>query len=408
MLPFLPFFSLRLPSYALFIFLGTLAGLILFFLRLPRAHRKPAVSLVVCIALGALTGAKLLYLLTMPKGTPPAQALLFGFVFHGGLVGGMAAGLATARILRLPVPGTADCAAPCVAIGHGIGRIGCFCAGCCYGIPVSWGLIMPEALGAPHDVPLLPIQLFEAGLNLLLGLMLLCYSRKRHEPGYTAGFYCLAYAIIRFVLEFFRGDVVRGFAAGLSTGQWMSLGLAAIGLLLFARVSTMQAELTNVRLVLRLHPLSCPIPLRVTAILSRDAQNRLRLDVTAAGRRIPFPHRKRPSAQTDVSKLLHTLKPPQVRLLSVKTVVRIPNDAAATAQATGLLRAALNILCVRIRCEQGEDAPLRVHISPSFGDTPSSLHLQAALSFRTLNLLAVLWTALHTRRSKQRADEAIF
>ena len=130
MLPFLDVFSLRVPVYALFVGLGAALGLSLFLLRLPRGATKGAVRWVTAAALGALAGAKLLYLLTMPRGVPLKDALLTGFVFHGGLLGGALAGLLEARALRLNALLLMDHAAPCLAIGHGIGRVGCFFAGC--------------------------------------------------------------------------------------------------------------------------------------------------------------------------------------------------------------------------------------------------------------------------------------
>ena len=131
MLPFLDVFSLRVPVYALFVGLGAALGLSLFLLRLPRGATKGAVRWVTAAALGALAGAKLLYFITMPKGTPLSSALLTGFVFHGGLLGGALAGIAAARALRLDALLLMDHAAPCRASGHGAGRAGGACPGCC-------------------------------------------------------------------------------------------------------------------------------------------------------------------------------------------------------------------------------------------------------------------------------------
>lgn len=392
MLPFLEVFRLRVPTYALFVGLGAAVGLSLFLLHLPRGRAKGAAEWAAAAALGALAGAKLLYFITMPAGVPLKDALLTGFVFHGGLLGGALAGIAAARALRLDALLLMDHAAPCLAIGHGIGRVGCFFAGCCYGVPVRWGIVLPQALGAPHDVPLLPIQLIEAALNVALGIALLRYARKKREPGYAAGLYCLIYAVMRFVLEFFRGDEVRGAAAGLSTGQWMSLGLAAAGLWLFARVCTAEIVLENTRLTLLLRPLSCPAPLRLTAALRRGADGRLRAELALFGKRLSFPRRGkgRPGAGRA---FLRRLETPQVRLLDVRAVLRVPEDAAATAQLTGLARAGLAALCARIRTAQRDEAPLSAAAAPSFGEAPSSLHVRLKLSFRTANLICAALAA---------------
>ena len=78
MLPFLEVFRLRVPTYALFVGLGAAVGLSLFFLHLPRGRAKGAAGWAAAIALGALTGAKLLYFITMPAGVPLKDALLTG------------------------------------------------------------------------------------------------------------------------------------------------------------------------------------------------------------------------------------------------------------------------------------------------------------------------------------------
>lgn len=370
MLPFLEVFRLRMPTYALFVGLGAAVGLSLFLLHLPRGRAKGAAGWAAAVALGALAGAKLLYFITMPAGVPLKDALLTGFVFHGGLLGGALAGLAAARALHLDALLLMDHAAPCLAIGHGIGRVGCFFAGCCYGVPVRWGIVLPRALGAPHDVPLLPVQLIEAALNVTLGVALLRYARKKREPGY---------------------------AAGLSTGQWMSLGLAAAGLWLFARVCTAEIVLDDTRLTLVLRPLSCPAPLRLTAALRRGADGRLRAELALFGKRQSFPRRKkgRPGAGRA---FLRRLETPQVRLLDVRAVLRVPEDAAATAQLTGLARAGLAALCARIRTAQRDEAPLSAAAAPSFGEAPASLHVRLKLSFRTANLIRAALAA----RSKAR------
>lgn len=401
MMPFISIAFLRLPSYSLFALLGTLTGTALFLRLIPRAERKKAVMLLLIIALGALLGAKSLYLITMPSDMPLSRALLSGFVFHGGLLGGVIFGFLAAHHLHLPKLSTADCAAPCIAIGHGIGRIGCFCAGCCYGIPVRWGILMPQALGAPHDLPLLPLPLIESALNLTLGALLLHFRRKTHEPGYTAGLYCLAYALVRFVLEFFRGDAVRGFAAGLSTGQWMSLVLAAAGLFLYARVTTLHIEWHSARLTLSLHPLSFPVALPFRAVFFRDEQNLAHLALSFCGRPLPFPPRTSLRASPQLTRALHVLQTPFIRFFTLRATICIPDDAAAAAQAAGLLGATLNALCASLFHSQA--ASISIRVSPSCR-APSALHLRAQLSFRTGNLLSVLFHMLCARRVKIHAS----
>jgi phosphatidylglycerol:prolipoprotein diacylglycerol transferase len=125
---------------------------------------------------------------------------------------------------------------PSVPLAHAFGRLGCFFAGCCYGVPSAFGLEFNASELAPHGVKLLPVQLIEAGCNLLLFVLLLVLSRFCRRRGLLTGTYLAAYAVMRFVLEFFRYDAERGVFWGLSTSQWISLLLlpAAVFILCFA------------------------------------------------------------------------------------------------------------------------------------------------------------------------------
>ena len=120
---------------------------------------------------------------------------------------------------------------PCIPLGHAIGRVGCLFAGCCYGLPYNGiGAIHLNPVGITH--PVFPVQLLEAVLNLILSGCLLLYSRKK-PSGYSLLFlYLICYAVIRFLLEFLRGDQIRGLFIGLSTSQWISLLMLLSGSLL--------------------------------------------------------------------------------------------------------------------------------------------------------------------------------
>ena len=191
--PFFEVLGLRIPAYGTMVLLGALTALGIFWHRVGAQERKRALLAAGAALLGALLGAKGLYLLTGPEGLTLRERLLGGFVFYGGLAGGLAAGALAARRLRLAALPLLDAAAPAIAIGHGIGRVGCFLAGCCYGRPMDppLGIVLPEALGAPRDIPLFPVQLLEAACNLALGGFLLWFGRRRSLVGRTAGLYLL-------------------------------------------------------------------------------------------------------------------------------------------------------------------------------------------------------------------------
>ncbi len=107
-------------------------------------------------------------------------------------------------------------------------RIGCFLGGCCYGTEVSWGVVFPKGSLAPSGIPLFPSQLAESAGHLLLFFVLLGVKNKVRKKYDLIFIYTGAYALMRFVLEFFRGDGARGIWWAFSTSQWISLVLAGI------------------------------------------------------------------------------------------------------------------------------------------------------------------------------------
>lgn len=151
-----------------------------------------------------------------------------GSVFYGGLIGGLIAGKIAINRMKLPSDIATDCAAPFIAIFHGFCRVGCFFAGCCYGVEWEHGITFHDSIvESANGVPRVPVQLFEAGFEFLLGgalWLMLVYSMKTGKlKGSLIGWYLLIYPIGRFILEFWRGDEYRGFIFGLSTSQFISI-----------------------------------------------------------------------------------------------------------------------------------------------------------------------------------------
>src|SRR6266849_9454209 len=176
-------------------------------------------DLGIFIIISALIGAKLLLFITDFKTftTDPRELLTLarsGGVFYGGLILAVAVALWYIRRIGLPLWTTCDVFAPGIALGHVVGRFGCLFAGCCYGKPTTkpWGITFTDAfaaanVGTPLNQPLHPTQLYEAGAELVILLLLLATERKgRAFPGRTFWLYILLYAISRFIIEFFRGD----------------------------------------------------------------------------------------------------------------------------------------------------------------------------------------------------------
>ena len=160
-------------------------------------------------------------------------------VFYGGLIGGLIASFLYCRLFKMDVLPLLDLFAPALALAHGIGRIGCLFAGCCYGIAVEAGHVFAirypqSSLGAPPEVSLLATPLIEAILLACLGLLLVIVYLKSQKVGLSARLYLLLYPLMRFVLEFFRGDVGRGEYGPFSTSQLISIVLFFFGIVYFA------------------------------------------------------------------------------------------------------------------------------------------------------------------------------
>ena len=137
---------------------------------------------------------------------------------------------------------------PASALFMTFARTGCFMAGCCYGIEVSWGVVFPEGSLAPAGVPLFPSQLAEAAGHLLLFFLFLSVKDKLRKKRDLLILYLGGYAVMRFILEYFRGDANRGFLLGLSTSQWISLLLLLVVVIYtFRNIYTGRTQKAGVR-----------------------------------------------------------------------------------------------------------------------------------------------------------------
>jgi phosphatidylglycerol---prolipoprotein diacylglyceryl transferase len=211
--------------------------------------RTRVLDLGIYIIISALLGAKLLLLVTDWRTftSSPGELLTLvrsGGVFYGGLIVAVAVSLWYIRRVGLPLWTTCDVFAPGIALGHVIGRLGCLFAGCCYGKPTSlpWGITFTDPfaaanVGTPLNTPLHPTQLYEAGAEALILIVLLATeSRGRRFAGRTFWLYMLLYAISRFIVEIFRGDP-RGNVGVFSTSQFISVLLAPLAVAMLVYLS---------------------------------------------------------------------------------------------------------------------------------------------------------------------------
>src|SRR5690242_3626716 len=166
-------------------------------------------------ALAGIIGAKLLmFLVDLPQYLAhPGEIVSLATLRAGGdFFGGLILAIVTAAVYmirkKLPALTTMDVFAPGLALGHAIGRLGCFAAGCCYGVPtrLPWAVTFtnPDVNGAPLNVPLHPTQLYEAAAEAVIFAILFWRIRKPHQPGAIISLYLILYGTVRFMVEFVR------------------------------------------------------------------------------------------------------------------------------------------------------------------------------------------------------------
>lgn len=152
--------------------------------------------------------------------------------FYGGLIPGILFGVWFIRKKNMDLKRIGDLAGPALALGHFFGRLGCFSAGCCFGRDAngcSIGVVFPDLsqdTGVPIGKLLFPTQLMEAVLNLLNFVVLLyLYKKKRTFAGKIFAIYIFNYSLIRFFVEYFRGDHDRGYVFGGMESPFLSLSI---------------------------------------------------------------------------------------------------------------------------------------------------------------------------------------
>lgn len=150
-----------------------------------------------------------------------------GYVWYGGMVGAL--GTAVYYFWKRPHLRAwlySDAFAPAIMAGAAVGRIGCFLAGCCHGVPTTepWGVKFPQLPGPVH-----PTQLYDSAIAATLAIILLWRFGRRRFDGQNIALLLIAYPILRSLTEVFRGDADRGGLWVLSTSQLISIPLLAIG-----------------------------------------------------------------------------------------------------------------------------------------------------------------------------------
>ncbi|MBL7874400.1 MAG: prolipoprotein diacylglyceryl transferase [Cyclobacteriaceae bacterium] len=203
-------------------------------------------TLFIMLVLAGVAGGKLFVIFENPSfylSQPKKLLSGNGFVFYGSLLTAIPIMLWYFKKIKVPVLGMLDVMALVTCLVHGFGRIGCFLAGCCYGLPTESFLgvtfTSPVCQAEPLNTPLHPTQVYEAIFIfcLLIGLSFL-KSKKKFE-GQIFLLYLILYAAGRGVLELFRGDTQRGFLIEniLSNSQFIALGVISIAAYFYLRLN---------------------------------------------------------------------------------------------------------------------------------------------------------------------------
>lgn len=242
-----PYIHIVLPSYTVMAIIGSFFAVCVVYFRLDSfcvEFSSFLIALFYCI-IGGFVGSKLLFVITRIPWLLQnfsAENCLFllptsGFVYYGGLFGVIIALIIATKKdenLRRKLFGVST---PAIPLFHVFGRIGCFLAGCCYGKTMS----KPIQLGV-LELSRIPVQLIESIAELII-FMIIMIVQRRNEKVDVLKIYLILYAVIRFIDEFLRGDEVRGMLGGLSTAQWISIGIVLFYVLKQADETMRRAKL---------------------------------------------------------------------------------------------------------------------------------------------------------------------
>lgn len=231
-------------TYGLFIVIGIFSGFYIIKKECDRLNLdfKHISDVLFWSIWAGLLGSRVFYVIYFPNEfiNNPLEIIKIwkgGLVFHGGVIFALPVAIFLLKKYKLPIIKTIDTTALAIPLAHFFGRLGCFSAGCCYGrvCELPWAVIFrhPKSI-APTNVPLHPTQLYESFSNLVLFLLLYATRKKTDKEGLKIGIYLIGYGLIRFIVEFYRGDF-RQFYVSLSTAQWISIFFIGLGAIIIIK-----------------------------------------------------------------------------------------------------------------------------------------------------------------------------
>jgi phosphatidylglycerol---prolipoprotein diacylglyceryl transferase len=222
----------EITTFGALVAVGALIGLWVFRSELRRSHLSlEGVDAALIGVLGGLAGAKVVWAIEF-RHEAPFISLLFsrgGLSWFGGFLGGLGAGVWALHRRRIPIMAALAAASPALAIGHAIGRVGCFLVGDDYGRPTDlpWAVAFPQGL-PPTVVPVHPTQLYETAGLMVIAWALIQWRRAARPDAIVFARYLMLAGTLRFSIEFVR--VNAPVAGPFTVAHLFSAVAVAIGL----------------------------------------------------------------------------------------------------------------------------------------------------------------------------------
>ena len=245
------FGPLQFTGFGLAVLLGFVISQIIAERELRRRGQdwRSVADLVLAAVVGFLIGAKVYYVVVISRDWSDLFTRA-GFVFWGGLMGGIVACWIVIRMKKLSFTRISDVAGICIAAGYSVGRTGCWAVGDDYGRPWNspwavsfpdgapastgvnlqrmFGLQLPEGVNPLDVVAVHPTQLYETVMGFIMFAILWRYRDHKHAEGWLFGMYCVLAGIERFIVEFYRAKDDRFFGA-LTAAQVIAIGFVVVG-----------------------------------------------------------------------------------------------------------------------------------------------------------------------------------
>ena len=229
-------FGITIYTYGVLVAIGFFAGMsyiIKYTNNIPLKKDRMYDFLFYLIIL-SIIGARLLYVLVnvdffIQHPLDIIKVWQGGLVFYGGFITAVIYALIYCKYKKIDIKKLADVFAPALALGHVFGRIGCLFSGCCYGKETQCFISINNRY---------PTQILEALGNLIIFFILHKLYKKSHKDGYIFLLYLICYSILRFLIEFLRGDDRGSFFLGLSPAQNISIVIFIVAILLWVTNKT--------------------------------------------------------------------------------------------------------------------------------------------------------------------------